>query len=701
MVKLPTLLVSLLVGTSAIAASGGPDTYGYTWKDHLEPDGPVYNWIDITTTGTMVLGLGDDNVVGPFVMATDMPFYWYGRKNIWVGSNGYIAFNGGNLASPFPAIPTSGGVNDFIAGMTGDMTFLGVGNQGRCYVYDVPDSTVISWVGVPFWSPLAPTYTGSNSFQIILDKSNGVITVQIQEQTGLTQNNDLVMGIESVAGSIGLQHSNDVYPVANYALQYTPPPSSSLVVLDGIPLWNTDPTSGGIFWPRNGASYQMIAAAANIGNTNLTGITLRGDLFNSTGVTMITAQQVIGNIIPGLDTVVNFPPLWTPNPAGTYRFVSTVSGIANELVTTNNTRTQELVVVDTSTPTHDLKFTGAQDDLVGLSWNGGNGGVAMYIKPPYYPAYATATTVRIVSNTGLASYTMKVYDDDGPNGLPGTLLDSVMIPAAQVLTGDQVIPLTNPINITTGGVYVQWYMIGANINIAVDITPPFSLRSYEVIDGVWAEYRDRENQDFFLGLRLAQLPVYDVGCTGFFGLADGQDIGGQTAVRAWVTNFGNQPVSSFSVKYRYGNGPITTQNYSGTAVNPGQQTLVTFGSYFVPTADMTNELCAWTSMVDDATATNDTACVSIHTYVGIDDLDRIDVILSPNPARDHLVIQGLPAGRWDLEMMDATGRSVQHESSIAINGPLMWPVEQLSDGVYHLIVRQDNKAYRSRFVVRH
>jgi hypothetical protein len=700
MVRTSTLLLALLFGAPAIAATGGPDAFGYTWKDNAEIDGPVFNWIDITTTGIQINGLADDNIVGPFVMETDMPFYWYRRKNIWIGSNGYIAFGGGNIASPFPTIPLNGGVNDYIAGMAADLNFLGTGNTAACYVLDETDQTIISWVGVPFWNAAPPTFTGSNSFQIILNKVDSTITVQFQEQLGLTQNNDLLLGIESVAGSIGLQHSADVYPVAGYAIRYTPPTVSTLAVLDAIPLWNSNITTGGQFRSRNGSDFQMIAAASNIGNTDLADFTLTGTLFNSGGAQQITASQNIATLVPGQDTVVLFPPQWTPNPAGTYRFTSTISGVVNELVTVNNTRTQELVVVDTTLATHDLRFHGITDDGIGIGWNGGNGGVGMYFIPPYYPAYATHTTVRIMSDLGTAGYTMKVYDDDGINGGPGTLLDSVQIPMGSVLLGDQVIPLSAPITITSGGVYVQWYMLGANINIAVDVTPPFSLRSYETIDGVWAEYRDREIQDFFIGLRLAQVPVHDVGATGFFGLTDGQDVGSQTAVRVWVTNFGNQPVSSFDAHYRYGTGPVVSQAVSIAPINPGQQTLVTFNTYFVPTDESTDNLCAWTSMPNDALVSNDTVCVLINTYVGIEELNSIDVSLAPNPADGQLTIQGLPQGRWDLEMHDATGRLVQ-QAGLAVSGPLTVPVDQLPNGVYRLVLRSADRAFQAPFVVRH
>lgn len=698
MKRIHTLLLAVLLSAPLLAAMGGPDAYGYIWKDSNEPDGPVFNWIDITNTGTLILGLGDDNVIGPYVMETDMPFYWYGRKNIWIGSNGYIAFNGGNIASPFPTIPTGGGVNDYVAAMASDLNFLGTGNQARCYVQDDPNMTIIAWVGVPFWSPTAPTYTGSNTFEIILNKLDSTITVQYLEQTGLTQNTDLTLGIESVAGTIGLQHSADTYPATNYAIRYYMPPASTLDVLDGVPNWNTQPGTGGIFRTRNGSPFQMIGNALNVGNTELNGFTMQAQLLNASNTVLLSATHTINSLLPGLDTTINFPGTWPPNQAGTYRLVTTIGGITGELVTANNQLTQEIVVVDTTTATHVLNYHGTTDNGIGIGWNGGNGGVGVYIKPPYYPAYATATTVRIASNLG-AGYTMKVFDDDGPDGLPGTLLDSVYIDAAAATIGDQVIPLTAPITLTTGGVYVQWYMLGANINIAVDANPPFSMRTYEVLDGVWAEYRDRTIQDFFLGLRLSQVPVYDVGCTGFFGLADGQDIGGQTAVRAWVTNFGNQPVSDFSVNYRFGNGAVSSQNYTGSALNPGQQTLITFNNYFVPTADANDDLCAWTGMVNDAAATNDTACVSVHTYVGIEELARAGVTLAPNPADDVLRIDGLASGSWRIEVLDATGRMVQ-ATSASPAGSVQLPVQDLAPGVYRLIAEHDGQRYGAPFMVR-
>ena len=95
--------------------SGGPDGYGYTWEDSNNPNGPIYSWIDIEDIDNLVNGLGDDNIIGSFPIAS-FNYYWYTVSALSIGSNGYISFsNPQNIASPFPIIPTDSGANDFIA----------------------------------------------------------------------------------------------------------------------------------------------------------------------------------------------------------------------------------------------------------------------------------------------------------------------------------------------------------------------------------------------------------------------------------------------------------------------------------------------------------------------------------------------------------------------------------------------------------
>lgn len=693
--NLTPLFVGMLT-TPLFAAMGGPDAYGYIWKDSNEPGGPVYNWTDITITGSMVTGLGDDNIVGPFTMETDHPFYWYGRKNIWIGSNGYVAFNNGNIASPFPNIPQAGGVNDYIAALTADLTFAGAGNPGRCYLYDDLDETIVSYIDVPFWTAAAPSFTGSNTFQIVLNKLDSTITIHYMAQSGLTQNNDILIGIESVAGSIGLQHSADIYPPTDFAIRFYLPPTTDLDIIDAALNYNTAPGNGGLFLSRNGGPFGLSSNVINSGNVDLSSINVDGAVRNQANVVQVSGTEVIDELEATLDANVAFDTPFEPVNAGTFSFTTTVSGIANELVPVNNSKTQELVVVDTTLAEHELTYAGAGDDGVGLSWDGGNGGVGVHVVPPYYPAYASATTVRIMSNTGLAGFSMKVYDDNGPGGTAGTLLDSVTVLPAQVQVGDMEIPLGQQLTIGSGGVYILWYMNGPNINIAEDIAPPFSLRTYEVLGNTWAEYRDRENVDFHIGLMLTQAPISDVGVSGFFGTTTGQDIEDPITVRAWITNYGNQAASGFPVSYRFENSTTVTEVYDGPPIAPGAQQLFSFDQQFDPDQTTTGDLCAWSDWDLDETADNDTICVSVNVFIGL--LERHTPALNvwPNPAGDAAHLSGMDQGPGVLELLDATGRSVRREQRTLTGPTTVVDLSGLSTGTYQLHLEQNGKHFRAR-----
>ncbi len=691
-------LFSFLLPLLTRAALGGPDAYGYTWKDSNEPDGPIFNWIDITGTGTQVMGLADDNVVGPFVMSTNMPYYWYTVKNVWIGSNGYIAFNSTNIASPFPTIPLAGGPNDYIAALTADLNFFGAGNVGQCWVYDAPDTTIFSWINVPFWSSVAPSWTGSNSFQIILNKVDSTITVQVLEQTGISQNNDLLIGIESVSGDIGLQHSADVYPVSNYAIRYYAPVTPLLDITDVAVEWIGAEGSRGQSLQRNGPDYPLVVDIRNTGNQLVNDVITLAQVYNSSNQLVVSDQVTISQMGPGVDSLITFPIAFAPTGAGTHRYVVTISGIANELVTTNNTRTQELAVYDTTSAISLARWHGGGDDGVGIGWDGGNGGVGVHIdRAPYYPCYVTGTTIRVLSNLLPSGMYMKVFDDNGPNGGPGTVLDSIFVQAVDAAAGDHTYDLSNAFLWTEGGLFVQWYMGGNNVNIAQDNVPPFSLRTYEVLDGVWAEYRDRETTDFHLGLRVEQLPVYDVGCVGFFGLVDGADVSQPTIVRTWVKNIGNQTAGNFPVNYQFTGEPAVSQSFTGTLA-PGDSVLFTFSQPFLPLATVTGNFCAWTAWSSDQIAADDTVCVNIDVIAGLEELQGTSLSVMPNPASDKVIISGYGNAGADLVLVDLSGALVRR-----------WRLDQadratvdlfgVAAGSYLYQVRGRDRVYTGKLVV--
>ncbi|MBS1261090.1 MAG: Bacillopeptidase F [Calditrichaeota bacterium] len=88
---------------------GGPDAFGYMYKDSQEPDGPTYEWIDITDTGMSVIAdLSDDDTVGPFDIGFNFPYYGTNRSEFWVQSNGVISFFSGYVSLGNQDMPAAG-----------------------------------------------------------------------------------------------------------------------------------------------------------------------------------------------------------------------------------------------------------------------------------------------------------------------------------------------------------------------------------------------------------------------------------------------------------------------------------------------------------------------------------------------------------------------------------------------------------------
>lgn len=692
-----TTLLGLIAVAPALAATGGPDQYGYIWKDSNEPNGPVYSWVDITTTGIPITDLADDNTHGPFVMGNNMPFYWYDVKKVWVGSNGYVAFNGGNIAATFPALPAAGGTDNYVAVFMADLTFTGTGNPGQCFIHDEPTRLVVSWINVPFWSVNAPGYTGSNTFQLILNKQDSTITMQYQSVSGTTGSNGPVIGIESITGSIGLARSQSLMPAAGYAVRFYNPANPLLQVKDASVEWVGEPGTGGMT-TTVGATMPLVAQVANTGNQSLDAFNVVCNMVGPGGQTVFTETVAVGPLQPGGNLQVQFNGTWAPTAPGTYRHQVSITGIPGEMVSTNNVLAREVVVFATSVSTALVSWAGPSDDGAGLAWNGGDGGIGVYIMPPFYPCQITGTTVRITSNSG-SNFAMMLYDDDGPDGGPGTLLDSTVVQFANGMAGDHVYPLANPVMATGGGYYVAWYMLGPNVNIARDAAAPFSLRCYEVLGGAWAEYRDRTTTDFHLGIRVEQMPFLDVGVEGLIGISNGQQISASTTVQVLLKNYGNMPAGNFPVSYRFGAEQPVTQNYTGANIAPGNAAVFSFAQPYVPSDAGTGQFCAWTSAANDEHGQNDTTCATVNVVAGIQAHAMPQLQVWPNPVVDRLYVQGLPPGGTQWQMRDMRGAMVAQGTVAGHDGVFGLPTSGLAAGSYELRCTGGTSSWRARFVV--
>jgi hypothetical protein len=596
MKKITKLFVLLAAGSlfsSNLVAQtqGGPDTYGYIWRDSNDPNGPTYSWIDITAepSAILVTGLLDDNIRGPFTIGFPFHFYWYDVSTFRIGSNGFIGFTSTNVASPFPPIPAPTQIQNYMAIMTSDLTFVDNAippqpvPNAQCWYWTSADNDtlIVSYHNVPFWDQVAPGYVGSNTFQVILSNIDSSITYQYQSQNGVSFGtlDFMTIGIENNSGNIGLQYSHDVYPPTTYAIKFYYPPTVTLAINDASTVYNTNDATAGLFLSRNGGAFSMNTQIRNTGNQPLPSFNVFSRVVNNLNVAQASSTVPSSALTPGQTEDITFVPTFTPTVAGTFRYINDTQ-LPGDATPSNNQRVLELQVVDTTQANILLTFDNGTDaGLGGLSWAGGGGGAGMHFIPPFYPCQITQIRAYIVANPNLVGCNLYVFDDDGPNGAPLTMLDSIYIDGVNVIVGGwNTLTLSTPVPITSGGFYLAFMMDGEGISIGQNQLAPFSNRTYEILGsafnpGSWADYRYREIEDIMLNAYISSVPVgiEEVQNTAAFGEFYPNPTSGEISLNY---NF-LKPVSDVMVKVYDLEGKEVLSYAAGTTAGSGKLVLQT------------------------------------------------------------------------------------------------------------------------------
>jgi hypothetical protein len=695
-------LISLHV--HAQLGAGGPDAYGYTWKDSNEPGGPTFAWYNITTIGTQVTGLSDDNVVGPFGFVSGFQYYWYNPEQVWIGSNGYLSFNGANIASPFPTIPSTVAPQDFIAPLLSDLNFAGAANPGTCYYHVTGDTICVSWINVPFWVNANPAYTGSNSFQVILNKADSSITFNYLVQSGLTQSNDITIGIENITGQLGLQHSKNVYPTANYSIKFYYPQTVTYQATDGGVNWNLNEGNGAMFTKINSPK-TLVSNIKNFGNQPLSNIAVSSTV-TRTGFTTLNNTSAVSSLSPGQDTALEFTNTLTPPTPGIYNMNTVISGITGDLVAANNTLRTKIIAVDTTALSIDLDYSDGTPDGAGLSWSGGSGGIGYYITPPFYPCKIDAYRMYITADATMSGCILKIFDDNGPNNGPGTILDSTFATSGTfALNSYSNVLLSNPVTISSGGFYVLWEMPGgSSITLARDLTLPISYRAFEVLGGSWAGYRARSTEDFLLGVQTSVILVEDIAASQLIQPTPNATLTSPTAPILKIRNEGVLINNAISLKYRFGNNPIVTESLFANILGPGDSLTYTFNTPISAATTTSADLCVWVEMNGDIIPGNDTICIPITYQVNntsVTELNAFNARVYPNPVQDVMTVDlGTAGSTVQITISDVQGRKVQELQYRNDDGVsrLELNMEALSPGVYHLKLADGKAQQLLRFV---
>ncbi|MEO0468476.1 MAG: T9SS type A sorting domain-containing protein [Bacteroidota bacterium] len=524
------------------AESLNPDSYGYTYKTNDATNGPAYSWVEIITNnlGTEVMGLADDNIVGPINMGIEFPYYWNTKTEIFIGSNGYLsmgtATNIASTAIGFPPTPTASNPNDVLAPFMSDLSFVGPGNPGRVFTYNdvANDRFIVTYDAVPYWTNENPNdWQGSNTFQVILDASDSTITYQYQSMIGNWNSGyddsqfPFVTGIENVSGTIGmlapeLPVNASKKPVGNTAIQFKAPAVALIDITDVGITSVQNKENGGFFVPRGNLSFPLRTFVENTGNTDITAdIQITGLISDTTGSLVWTDQYtIVGGLPQGQGEEVTFAIPFNPPTTGSHNFSVRVQNpvTVGDINTTNDVRLVEAVVLDTTQ--QEVRFSYVSDNFLGalatsdiVSWSGNNddSGIGVAFESYGFPIDIIALEYLLLNGQGTMpteGFIASLYGASTNGTVPGPLLFSDTLDISEVVLGGPNpqtmedgwtrVDLPTPIRIDSGEFYVEWIQVDNDIVIFLETLAPISRRTYEVLSNTWATYRENTINDPYI-----------------------------------------------------------------------------------------------------------------------------------------------------------------------------------------------------------
>ncbi len=567
---------------------GGPDAWGYTWLDSDTscPGAPVFEWRDIRSVGTRVTGLYDDNVVGPVPIGFDFRFYWLRCSEVYIGSNGYIAFDDDyNNSFAFLDIPNTKRGNNKISALEADFDHTGLtGGRGVWYwTNSARDSFIVQYESVPFTGQTS----SRNSFQIILTKADSCITVQYRVQTGVPPGspsgwnpyND-VIGIENITGAVGLRYlyggepSGNI-PHAGLALRFRPPASTGYTIRDMMVKEALSRNSNGIH--VNYPAVQPLAVWARFKNSGTQAVSsdsVYAEIRNWSGAVVWSGGGRLGTLASGAETVFVFGN-WSAPALGTYA-LKVRSILSGDGYAGNDSQLVEIRAVNYSLTSSVVGWDSATVGDFGPL--GDYHAFAVKVTPPSYPVMVDQIQVCFASASGnTIHYT--VWDDDGANGAPGTVLHSVQ----QTVPGPGWRSVSfSGVVIPSGSFYVG-YRTGTRSgpSIATDTVKLLSRNNWErqVHDASWYWWRWNQEREFRIRCRVGPAPgTRNVGVTAVVRPAGGTlDSGVSVVPLARVRNFGQQ-TETFNVTLRINSNPVYQQTRSKTLA-AGIEDTVTFPAW--------------------------------------------------------------------------------------------------------------------------
>ena len=215
-----------------VLSKGTDPTQDYVWIDSQEPDGPVYNWDDISMTGTDITRqlAGDPKSAAPFNLGFPMIYYGDTIRQLYVTSFGALslsypgAMNQNSLYMPMPG----DGLTGTIAGLFIEQMVPVVSTHAKIYMQYQPGKFIVQYNDLEYFDgnffDIGSYSLGKATFQIVL-YSNGKIEYNYKDVNNATWATYAMVGLENKAETKGVN-------IAAYDVLPAP-----FVPRDGMSLW--------------------------------------------------------------------------------------------------------------------------------------------------------------------------------------------------------------------------------------------------------------------------------------------------------------------------------------------------------------------------------------------------------------------------------------------------------------------------------
>ncbi|MEA1971775.1 MAG: carboxypeptidase regulatory-like domain-containing protein [Candidatus Cloacimonadota bacterium] len=235
------IAIVLLSTTIFGQTSGGPDYFGYRWKNSNDVDGPEYDWVYPTAAAGSYNDLMDDDHYA-VDMGFSFPFYMHEYQTLYVSSNGFVAFGGQGLNEYESAMcPHWDSPNGIIAWFWHDLNcnqdlYPNTNLFFENTTVNEQNVFVVTFMGFTEYGVGSQQPDNSLDAQIIFYE-DGDFTIQYAsfgEFQSITASNPISIGIENSSGSGGM----NVFYVESEEVQIGTPPEPQMAIHFSKPLQN-------------------------------------------------------------------------------------------------------------------------------------------------------------------------------------------------------------------------------------------------------------------------------------------------------------------------------------------------------------------------------------------------------------------------------------------------------------------------------